>query len=68
MSVEWETEITHDGMWPLKWQWKVRRRNTSDYHSDLRLGSARTKERAQRAAVKARLSIERETLRIVEVD
>jgi len=61
--VGWETTVEHDGMWPFPWSWRVIKRGD---RTALRSGGAISRERAQRKAIRARLSMEREDLRIVE--
>lgn len=64
----WEVEIERNGLWPLKWSWTVRYINNGarEYHS--RSGEARTKDKAQRKAAAARVSIERDDLLMREVE
>jgi hypothetical protein len=57
---DWKVEITHDGVWPTKWRWSVLRKSDCA----IRVGESFTKQGAERAVVKARLSIEREDVRI----
>jgi hypothetical protein len=62
----WTTEITRDGMWPTKWRWNVQRHRRHPFELDSRGGEALTKERARRKAIRARLSMERDDVRIVD--
>lgn len=67
MSGEWTMEISRNGMWPFKWEWKViYSAGPPRYGVDLRLGCALTKERARRKMAAARVSIERDDVRFVE--
>jgi len=55
-----EIRIEHDGLWPMRWGWTVIYSPTST----IRSGFAFSKDRAQRAAARARLSIERDDVDI----
>ena len=61
---EFEMEIEHDGMWPTTWSWKV-----TSWHPEhgllLRMGSAISKDRAIRKAIRAKHSIDRDDTRVV---
>lgn len=63
---EWEIRIEHDGMWPNRWTWQVWYTCYEPIEVHVRSGSARTKDKAQRAAAAARVSIERDDLTIHE--
>ena len=51
---DFKIEITHDGMWPLTWSWKLRR----SYPWAFRCGDALTKDRALRRALEAKRSVQ----------
>lgn len=69
-SSEWEITIEHDGLWPLRWSWRVVNTRWEDGHCHVssRTGEARTKDRAQEKAAHGRLSIEREDFHLVEAE
>lgn len=60
--VHWRIDIKRDGIWPLPWSWAVVNEDTIQ----VRVGSARTKDRAQHKAAAARVSMERDDLEIRE--
>lgn len=62
-----EIEIQRDGLWPLRWSWHVSYINNRDRIYHYRSGEARTKDRAQRKAAAARISIERDDLVVRDV-
>ena len=63
--VEWEIEITRNGIWPTPWRWQVVRRQRSPYDFTVRSGDAFTKDRARKKALKAKRSIENDDVKVV---
>jgi hypothetical protein len=59
----WEVTIERDGLWPTPWRWRVWAKGPGDYR--LRSGETFTKDRARRKAMKAKLSMERDDVRVV---
>jgi hypothetical protein len=61
-EVRWEVTIERRGMWPTRWCWAVWRKAPGDYR--FRMGDAFTKDRARRKAIKAKVSMERDDVRV----
>lgn len=61
MRDKWTIEIQRTGLWPFRWEWYVHYCNNDldNWESYMRSGSTFSKDRAQRAAAKAKLDIER---------
>jgi hypothetical protein len=64
MSVpRWEVKIERNGIWPTPWCWEVWCKDGVNYR--LRRGETFTKDRARRKAMKAKVSMERDDVRVV---
>lgn len=59
--------IEHDGVWPTKWRWVVRRSFASPDGYASRSGYTFTKDRALKAALKAKRSIENDDVILEDV-
>lgn len=63
---DFKIEIEHDGgLWPARWSWRVVRWQNA--HIQLRSGFAMTKDRALKAALKAKRSIENDDVILEDV-
>jgi hypothetical protein len=67
VSVRWEVEIEKNGPWPTRWCWRVWRKPPTGSYG-LRSGYAFTKNRAHREAARAKLSMERDDVRLVHTE
>ena len=64
-DVEWEIEVTRNGVWPAIWRWKVGRHQRNPYDYDVRFGETFSKDRARRKALKAKRSMEEDDVKVV---
>lgn len=68
-GVHFEVELEHDGIWPTRWTWTVRREERDELGAipgtfSVRFGDALTKDRARRKALRARRSMEADDVRV----